>query len=79
MNDLQLSDFLNSNISSSISYQVQQLPEPARKEFMFSYKEEKKDLAIAYILHFLFGAAYAYQGKWFKQLLFWITFFGVRC
>ncbi|UZR92952.1 DUF4178 domain-containing protein [Chondrinema litorale] len=75
MNDFQLSDYRN-NLSSSVSFQIQQLPEPARKEFLFSYNEEKKDLAIAYIFHFLFGAAYAYQGKWVKQILFWATGFG---
>jgi len=76
MNDPLPTSFFSSSFPTSVSYQVQQLPEEARREFMFTYNEEKKDLAIAYIFHFLFGAAYAYQGKWFKQILFWITFFG---
>lgn len=27
----------------------------------------------AYLLWFFFGASYAYQGKWFKQILYWFT------
>ena len=76
MNESLPPSFFSTGFPTSISFQVQQLPEDARREFMFSYNEEKKDLAIAYIFHFFFGAAYAYQGKWFKQILFWITFFG---
>jgi len=76
MNDPIPSSFFRADFPTSLSYEIQQLPDNARREFMFAYNEEKKDLGIAYVLHFLFGAAYAYQGKWFKQILFWVTFFG---
>lgn len=76
MNDLQPSDFFSSRFPTSLAYEIQQLPENARREFMFAYNEEKKDVGIAYVLHFLFGAHYAYQGKWGKQILFWLTFYG---
>jgi len=35
-----------------------------------------KTVSNAYLFFFAFGSHHAYMGKWFKQILFWVTLGG---
>ncbi len=54
---------------------INQLSESQRAFFYSQYKE--KETGLAYLLWFVFGAYYAYFGKWGKQILYWITIGGL--
>jgi len=40
-------------------------------------QSQVKSTGVAYLCWFLFGAHYAYLGKWGIQILFWITLGGI--
>ncbi|GAB4330715.1 MAG: hypothetical protein OHK0038_05210 [Flammeovirgaceae bacterium] len=64
-----------SKLPSEVVYSLKNLPPQGQLEFMDKYKVAEKHISIAYLCHF-FGISYAYQGKWGKQLLCWLTFYG---
>jgi len=50
------------------------LPGYKKREFVNRYHQSKISLSIGYLmLLFIFPFHYAYQGKWGKQLAFWLT------
>lgn len=64
------------NLPVSIRNEVEMLPVAAQEDFFRQYGREMKVLGLAYITHLLGGSSYIYQGKVFKQLLFWFTGLG---
>lgn len=42
----------------------------------YQLQNELKNTGLAYLFLFILGAHYAYMGKWFVQILFWITLGG---
>lgn len=43
----------------------------------YYYEKQLKSTGTAYLFFFLFGAHFAYLGKWGLQILFWVTFYGL--
>jgi hypothetical protein len=68
-------DYHLSDLPSEVVYSLKHLPPQGQLEFMDDYKLSESQIGIAYLCHF-FGVSYAYQGKWGKQLLSWLTFYG---
>lgn len=64
------------NLPADVRADLENLPPEAREAFFQDYTSKQKNVGLAYVLHLLAGLAYAYEGKWWKQLLFWATFYG---
>lgn len=43
----------------------------------YELQGQLKSVGVAFLMHFLFGAYFAYMGKWGMQLLFWFTLGGL--
>jgi hypothetical protein len=68
-------DYYLSDLPSEVVYSLKHLPPQGQLEFMDDYKLRESHIGLAYLCHF-FGVSYAYQGKWGKQLLCWLTLYG---
>ncbi|WP_020530046.1 DUF4178 domain-containing protein [Flexithrix dorotheae] len=77
----ELAEFESNNIINQLPLTLQdrlaELPESGQKEFLFEFSTKKKSLILAYIFHIMIGAAYGYRGKWFTQIIFWLTIGGL--
>jgi hypothetical protein len=71
-----LPGIIKRNFPLEVRYELESMPLRAQQEFLESYGREMKVLGISYVCHALFGSSYLYQGKIFKQILFWLTAFG---
>ncbi|WP_020528964.1 DUF4178 domain-containing protein [Flexithrix dorotheae] len=76
MGNNNLSKKIHRNFPLRLSSQLEKLPDAGKEEFLVLYSQNIKNLGLAYLFHFILGTSYLYQGKIFKQLLFWLTGFG---
>ncbi|MBX2842684.1 MAG: DUF4178 domain-containing protein [Flammeovirgaceae bacterium] len=76
MGNHNLSKTIHRNFPITLSSQIERLPDDGKEEFLFLYSQNIKNLGLAYLFHFILGTSYLYQGKVFKQILFWLTGFG---
>lgn len=67
---------LKKEFPDELLYELEKLPIQGQLTFLDRYSNAKRGVATAYFFHF-FGLAYAYQGKWFKQILSWLTLHGL--
>jgi hypothetical protein len=61
------------NISAGVRTHLEDLPQNKIDAFAAEYERLAKKSSIAYLLIFLFGAHYAYVGKWGLFFLFMFT------
>ncbi len=72
-------DFLRSHLvdlPADVRADIANFPPEAQTAFFEDYNRKEKSISLAYVFHLVAGLAYAYEGKWIKQILFWITFYG---
>jgi Domain of unknown function (DUF4178) len=74
--DPNIPSILERNFPVSLRTEIEVLPTGAQQDFLRQYGREMKVIGLGYLTHFLGGASYLYQGKVFKQILFWLTGFG---
>ncbi|MEN7549172.1 hypothetical protein AAG747_14710 [Rapidithrix thailandica] len=67
---------IHEHLPKPIRDQVRLLPKEVQLEVFRRFNSRKKTLGWAYLTHFLMGSSYAYQEKWIKQVLFWLTGLG---
>ncbi|MCS6831938.1 MAG: DUF4178 domain-containing protein [Flammeovirgaceae bacterium] len=67
---------LQKEFPEEILYELRKLPLEMQIAFLNEYQISKLQIGVGYLFHF-FGLSYAYQGKWFKQVLSWLTVYGL--
>jgi TM2 domain-containing membrane protein YozV len=65
------------NISAGVRTHLEELPQNKIDAFAADFERQAKKVPIGYILLLLFGAHYAYVGKWGMFVLFWLS--GAGC
>ncbi|MDW7690876.1 DUF4178 domain-containing protein [Flammeovirgaceae bacterium SG7u.111] len=76
MNSLQVRYTIRKNFPIAVQDDISKLPAEGQEEFLYRYSREMRSVGLSYMFHFIVGTSYLYQGKWVKQLLFWLTGLG---
>ncbi len=68
---------IQDQIPDAIKAKLQSMTPLNQSAFVAEFNRKRKSTLLAFVLLWILGLHYAYLGKWWMTLIFWITFGGL--